>query len=547
MINGTTITNHQITITTQAPNSNDRISNRFGYWSLGIGDCLVFGIWVLVCAAPAVLAEDMTVETYYPSPRGVYQELRTTNNTYLATLAGNVGIGTTASEDTLVLSNSIDYSIRMIHTAPGGREWHLSNVALDLSGAPPRFRIWDHTARAERFSILGNGNVGIGTTGANFKLEVVGPAGSNAIVTHAPGVGSGGLAAGLGGVPGISLSANNGENIRFGHAPYTGDWNTNFSENMRIDSAGNVGIGTTSPDYNLHVHKDTGNVAILITQGDGTSGNPHLLFGSQYNVSTKWALLGMDTANNVFKLVHGGSVGAFAANSNGIMIAESGNVGIGTTAPTLPLVIRAAPTSQSAGWEPLLGFEDASGNLKWHFNRGQPSLAIRGLNVVESGVADYRLFIQEGSGNVGIGTSGPATKLDVSGDIHATGTISVASDARFKEDLRPLTGILPKLAQLHALSYRPRPLVPSNLEPRTSNLEPARQLGLLGQELEQVFPELVTTHGPEAYRAVDYSRLTVVLLEAIKEQQHQIEAQRQELEAQREQFESLKVRLAGEP
>ena len=61
----------------------------------GMGHCLVFVIWSLVIAAPRVLAEDMTVSTYYPSPRGVYQELRTTDNTYLATLGGRVGIGTT--------------------------------------------------------------------------------------------------------------------------------------------------------------------------------------------------------------------------------------------------------------------------------------------------------------------------------------------------------------------------------------------------------------------------------------------------------------------
>ena len=40
-------------------------------------------------------AEDLTITTYYPSPRGVYQELRTTNNAFLATQGGAVGIGTT--------------------------------------------------------------------------------------------------------------------------------------------------------------------------------------------------------------------------------------------------------------------------------------------------------------------------------------------------------------------------------------------------------------------------------------------------------------------
>ena len=55
---------------------------------------LVVGL--LLASAVYAIAEDITLTTYYPSPRGVYQELSTTSNTYLATLGGNVGIGTTA-------------------------------------------------------------------------------------------------------------------------------------------------------------------------------------------------------------------------------------------------------------------------------------------------------------------------------------------------------------------------------------------------------------------------------------------------------------------
>ena len=49
------------------------------------------------------------------------------------------------------------------------------------------------------------------------------------------------------------------------------------------------------------------------------------------------------------------------------------------------------------------------------------------------------------------------------------------------------------------------------------------QVGVLAQELEQVLPELVNT-GSDGYKAVNYAQLTPVLIEAIKEQQQQIEA-----------------------
>ena len=53
-------------------------------------------VFVLGAALTVVaVAEDVTVSTYYPSPKGVYQQLSTTGNTFLATQAGNsVGIGT---------------------------------------------------------------------------------------------------------------------------------------------------------------------------------------------------------------------------------------------------------------------------------------------------------------------------------------------------------------------------------------------------------------------------------------------------------------------
>ncbi len=46
---------------------------------------------------------------------------------------------------------------------------------------------------------------------------------------------------------------------------------------------------------------------------------------------------------------------------------------------------------------------------------------------------------------------------------------------------------------------------------------PGRRLGVVAQEVEAVFPELVSLYGVRGYKAVDYSGLTGVLLEAVKE------------------------------
>jgi hypothetical protein len=89
---------------------------------------------------------------------------------------------------------------------------------------------------------------------------------------------------------------------------------------------------------------------------------------------------------------------------------HAGAIGIGTTNPDRPLTIQAQGASQE-----LISLKDPSGATKWHINQDLGG-SNPGLNFVETGVADGRLFLKPG-GNVGIGTTNPAAKLDVRGDI----------------------------------------------------------------------------------------------------------------------------------
>jgi hypothetical protein len=62
-----------------------------------------------------------------------------------------------------------------------------------------------------------------------------------------------------------------------------------------------------------------------------------------------------------------------------------------------------------------VSFEDASGHTKWHINQKLAAAPTPGFNIVETGVADGRLFIKQG-GNVGIGTYDPKQRLHVAGE-----------------------------------------------------------------------------------------------------------------------------------
>jgi hypothetical protein len=187
-----------------------------------------------------------------------------------------------------------------------------------------------------------------------------------------------------------------------------------------------------------------------------------------------------------------------------------GKAGIGTTDPRNPFAVRAAGDS-----EELISFESPDGTTKWHINQNLGGTN-SGLNFVETGKADGRLFLRSG-GSVGIGKTDPQATLDVAGDIHASGTITSGSDARFKKNVRPLTAILEKLDRIHGVTFEGTDLQ------KTLGGGRSREIGVIAQELETVFPELVVKRGPEDYRAIDYGRLTVILLEAVKELKGQVD------------------------
>lgn len=112
-----------------------------------------------------------------------------------------------------------------------------------------------------------------------------------------------------------------------------------------------------------------------------------------------------------------------------------------------------------------------------------------------------------------------AFALDVTGDIRASGNIIAQSDGRYKENTTTIDNGLDKVKQLRGVSY-----IKKNSK--------RNDLGLVAQEIEAVLPELVTTHiGAEFVdeKSVNYNGVIPVLVEAIKEQQKQIEELQQRI------------------
>lgn len=136
-----------------------------------------------------------------------------------------------------------------------------------------------------------------------------------------------------------------------------------------------------------------------------------------------------------------------------------------------------------------------------------------------------------------------------SGNVYITGTLSAEdvtdrSDASLKKDIRNLeSNNVEKIQQLNGVKYKFRHqtelddfVLPQNdsttLESLQKDLDSPKytsdRIGLIAQDLQKVFPELVVEND-EGYLAIRYNGLIPILVEAIKEQQIEIESLKQDI------------------
>ena len=119
--------------------------------------------------------------------------------------------------------------------------------------------------------------------------------------------------------------------------------------------------------------------------------------------------------------------------------------------------------------------------------------------------------------------------LYINGNFRATGT-SVASDKRWKTDILPLRSALDKVSGLEGVTYQWK-----LDEFPDQGLKAGRQIGLIAQDVETVLPELVESDG-DGYKSICYSKLTAVLVEAVKELKQKNEKQQDLLKKQQDVF-----------
>ena len=327
-----------------------------------------------------------------------------------------------------------------------------------------------------------------------------------------------------------------------GGATSTG--NLNPTTRMVIDHNGNVGIGTASPDYTLVVGNNS-TYHTLKVQGINANLAATVKFkhhggGGRNGIDPEWNIsrgsnqtsfnTGVTSGNNPVgglafwnNTIGGSNVDAMRLKDNGDAIFGY-NVGIGKSTPSAKLHLRDT-TSDTINAATSVAKFDGSGGDGLAFGNMQSSPY---SSWIQAGyLADgynpafnngYPISLNPVGGNVGIGITNPSEKLHVSGNILATGTVNASSDISLKDNITPIPNAIDKVLQIRGVTFN-----------RNDIEDNPRQAGIIAQEVEKVLPEVVS-EDKDGIKSVAYGNMVGLLIEAIKEQQEQINMLKEKLE-----------------
>lgn len=337
--------------------------------------------------------------------------------------AGNVGIGTTSplallnvvasgTKSTIAIGNTAasTYSQLLMYGGATKYNWSIGaqynvNNALEIT---PSTATEGTTFSTPVVTILQSGNVGIGTTTPGYKLDVSGEVRANNLFRTTDGTNIGLFGSSVFASNVIGIGSSNNVPLVFG---------TNATERMRLDTAGNLGLGVTPSAWGTQntVLQLLNNTSLI-----SRSGFTALARNVYYTTSDVAAYISNDVATNYLQIsgehrwlnAVSGIAGATMTQTQAMTLDASGNLMVGTTTAGSKLHINGATsgiaikTNHTAPYTFLYSYINNANGVGFDNLTGDLGVYINGA---------YRMYLNT-SGNVLIGTTTDVGyKLDVSG------------------------------------------------------------------------------------------------------------------------------------
>jgi hypothetical protein len=368
---------------------------------------------------------------------------------------------------------------------------------------------------------IATGVSGVGTT-KTINFGTGGASGSFTQINIGPTAGVG------------TVVINSGTNLLVGTTTATGTASQNLQVTGGAYVSGSIGIGTTNPQVKLDISGD-----IRVSSGStfvfGTGlGVGQTAPGYTYALSNPFTSVQIGgTANRRGNALVDITAANYPDATNVLNVqttSETYTGTIGTYKPYTPAgtVIEIGNTraSQRVGIGSTLFGRSAALISIYAYNNDNVTNAFFGAVAgdVQNGPSNFVFGRRTGafsweetvridtSGNLGIGTTNPTSKLHVVGDTYISGILTAtdinsASDIRLKTNIKPFENTLEKIVQINGVSFN---WIDSN----------AKSGGIIAQDVEKVFPELVNDGD---HKTVNYNGLIGVLIESIKELKQEVE------------------------